>query len=190
MQRKFAIAKRLRSISCESTTEENNNKTFVYHNTNKCYKNYTHVNKLKSIEIKSKQTDEKPMLYEPISLNCQSGIEKHTTRSSFTPRPPPSTQKDPKTLSCVICVQITNKKIYEKYRISENKSAVRLIEAANHNQDAVYTPIADLLRETMEDSVKAVITVDLYCHPHCRLAYTVIHKRGTEILPREKTIQY
>ena len=41
---------------------------------------------------------------------------------------------------------------------------MKLVEAAKHKQDAVYTWIADQPRETMEDSVKAVIAADLYCH--------------------------
>jgi len=184
--RNDAVTKRLRSIAWKDGNQVNDDKTFVYHNTNTCYKNYTHANKLKSIEAKNKQEDENPMECQASSSSAEFEMEPHSTRSSSTPRAPPSTQRDPKTLPCIICGQITNKKSYDKYRICEYESAVKLIEAATYNQDAVHTRIADLVRDTMNDSVKAVIAADLHCHPSCRRMYTVKYERDTDIPAEQK----
>lgn len=50
-------AKCLRGISCEDGNERNDEKIFLYHDTNKHYKSYTHTNKLKAVNAKSKQVD-------------------------------------------------------------------------------------------------------------------------------------
>ena len=51
------VAKRLRIITSKDNDQATvHDRQFVYHNTNRCYKNYTHVNKLKSIENKVNRT--------------------------------------------------------------------------------------------------------------------------------------
>ncbi len=104
--------------------------------------NVTHVNKLKSIQTKSSQREESSAS-EPSSSSSDIEFEIHSTHSSTTPQAPQSTQRHPKTLPCVTWGQTTNKKTYEKYRIPEYESAVKLIEDAKHEQDVAYTQIAD-----------------------------------------------
>lgn len=49
--RNDVVAKRIKSVMGDDE-EDNDNGMFVYHNTKKCYKSYTHSGKLKSIEEK------------------------------------------------------------------------------------------------------------------------------------------
>ncbi|KAL8610784.1 hypothetical protein ACOMHN_016767 [Nucella lapillus] len=163
------VAKRMKSIAV-GDEEATDSSMFVYHNTNKCYKFYTHSTLLKRIEKKRACVEDADMVCESeneASTSTSAGSRK-TLRKSVVPCAPPSCDRDPKTLPCVICGNLKTKGCREKYRICEYDSAKKLIEAAKHYQDEVFTRIADRLGDSEGDCVKSVISADLYCHNICR----------------------
>ena len=168
------VTKRIKSVMWDEE-DDNDNIMFVYHNTNKCYKSYTHSVKLKYIEEKSVidhivcDTDDEA---------SASADLRTTLRKNVVPCAPPSCDKDPKTLSCVICGNVEHKRCRDKYRICEYDSAKKLIDAAKHYHDEVFTRIADRLREDEGSSVKSVVSADLYCHNLCRQNYTRKYERS------------
>ena len=117
---------------------------FSYHNTNKCYKSYTHSGKLKAIEEK---ISEEPMECETDNGASTSVGFRKSLRRSILPCPPPSCPKDPRTLICVICGNVEHKRNRDKYRICEYGSAEKFVNAAIHFQDEVFTRVADRLRK-------------------------------------------
>ena len=147
----------------------------VYHNTNTCYKSYTHSGKLQSIE---KKMDKESRACETEDEASVSSVKfRRTLRKSVRPCAPPSSDKDPRTLPCVICGYMEHKKCRDKYRICEYDSANKRIDAAKHNQDAVFTRIADRLKDDVDSSVKSVISADLFCHHICRQNYMRKYER-------------
>jgi len=106
--------------------EDGDSCMFVYQNTNSCYKTNTHSRKLKSIEDRS----EEPMVCQPEDVSASF---EHNLCSFVTPCAPPSCNKDPKKLPCVICENIEHNTCREKFRICEYGSARKLIDAAEHN---------------------------------------------------------
>ena len=58
-------------IAMGDNEEDNDNAMFVYHNTNKCYKSYTHSRKLKSVEERSAQMED--------SIKCETQDEASTS---------------------------------------------------------------------------------------------------------------
>jgi hypothetical protein len=100
-----------------------------------------------------------------------------TLRGSVVHCAPPSCDKDPRTLPCVICAKIEHKKSLDKFRICEYDSAKKFIDAAKHNQDEVFIRIADRLKDDEDGSVKSVVSADLYCHNLCRQNYMRKYER-------------
>ena len=135
--------------------------TFPYHMTNSCYKNYTHSAKLKQIEATNTVSTSE------IEIDLSAEIEapetsKRQTRSQSTPRAPPNSDIDPVySMKCVVCGQVSCKRVYEKIRISENDRAQSLLDAAKFMQDEVYTRIADL------ETTSILIAADIYVHKNC-----------------------
>jgi hypothetical protein len=168
--RNDVVTKRMKNVLGDDE-EDNDNVRFVYHNTNKCYKSYTHSGKLKSIEEKNTIV-EVPTTCETPSV----GLRK-TLRRSVAPCAPPSCDKDQRTLPCVICANVEHKKCRDKFRICEYNSAKKLIDAAKHNQDEVFIRIADRLKDDEEGSVKSLVSADLYCHNLCRQNYMRKYER-------------
>ena len=163
------VTKRIKSLMGDDN-EDNDIVTFVYHNTNKCYKSYTHSGKLKSI-AEQNATVEEPSISDTEHEACESvGLPK-TLRRSVVHCAPPSCEQDPRTFPCVVCGNVKHKKCREKFRICEYDSAKKLIDAAMHNQDEVFIRIADRLKDDEESSVKSVVSADLYCHNLCRQNY-------------------
>lgn len=79
-----------------------------------------------------------------------------------------------------------HKKCRDKYRIFEYDCAKKLIAAAKHNQDAVFTRIADRLKDDEDGSIKSVISADLFCHNLCRQNYMRKYERGIKAKALEK----
>lgn len=177
------VMKRIKTVVGD-VEEDNDNGMFVYHNTNKCYKSYTHSGKLKSIEEQNARCEE-PMVYETEDAASSVGLSR-TLRGSVVPCAPPSCDKDPRTLPCVICANVEHKKCRDKFRICEYDSVNNLICAAKHNKDEVFTRIADRLQEDECASVKSVVSADLYCHNLCRQNYMRKYERDVKSEAKEK----
>ncbi|KAL8619946.1 hypothetical protein ACOMHN_015228 [Nucella lapillus] len=183
------VAKRMKSIAV-GDEEATDSSMFVYHNTNKCYKFYTHSTLLKRIEKKRACVEDADMVCESeneASTSTSAGSRK-TLRKSVVPCAPPSCDRDPKTLPCVICGNLKTKGCREKYRICEYDSAKKLIEAAKHYQDEVFTRIADRLGDSEGDCVKSVISADLYCHNICRQNLMRKYERDMKPEASEKAV--
>jgi len=80
-------------------------------------------------------------------------------------------------LLCAICGNVEHKRNRDKYRICEYGSAKKLIDAAKHFQDEVFTRVADRLSDNEDNSIKSVISADLYCHITCRQNYLRKYER-------------
>ena len=115
---------------------------FVYHNTNACYKNYTHHEsveaaakcnacQLSSVSESEKTTGKVEMQQQAMSL-----------RSSCTPRAPPSSEKDPRELIGTVCgseaLRVKGKRIFEKYRVSTFERSQMFLDATLFFKDEVY----------------------------------------------------
>jgi len=59
-------------------------------------------------------------------------------------------------------------------------SAKKLIDAAKHSQDKVFTRIADRPRNDEVGSVTSLVSADLYCHNLCRQNYVRKYERVSE----------
>ncbi len=180
--RNDVVRKRIKSMMGDDK-DEDDNAMFVYHNSNKCYKQYTHSGKLKSIEEKS---FEEPMDFELEDDSSARDQVKKTLRRSVVPCAPPSCDKDPRTLPCLLCGAMAHKKCRDKFKICEYDSAKKLIEAASLNKDDVFTRIADRIKENEHDSVKSVLSADLYCHNLCRQNYMRKYERDMKTEELEK----
>ncbi|KAH3892082.1 hypothetical protein DPMN_016194 [Dreissena polymorpha] len=159
------VTKRIKRLD-DKTDDQNG--MFSYHNTNKCYKSYTHSGKLKAIEEK---ISEEPMECETDNGASTSVGFRKSLRRSILPCPPPSCPKDPRTLLCVICGNVEHKRNRDKYRICEYGSAEKFVNAAIYFQDEVFTRVADRLSNNHEECIKSVISADLYCHNTCLQSY-------------------
>lgn len=178
--RNDTVTQRIRRLDDKN---DDDNGMFVYHNTNKCYKSYTHSGKLKAIEEKR---SEEPMECETDNEASTSAGFRKSLRSSVLPCAPPSCQNDPRTLLCAICGNVEHKRNRDKYRICEYGSAKKLIDAAKHFQDDVFTRVADRLSDNEDNSIKSVISADLYCHNTCRQNYLRQYERDIKCDVPEK----
>src|SRR6476469_1577039 len=177
--------KRIKSVIGDGGDDDDDTGMFVYHNSNRCYKSYTHSGKLKSI-VEKKAAAEVPTTCDTeIQTSTSFGL---TLRRSVAPCAPPSCDRDPRTIPCVLCGNITNKKCRDKFRISEYDSAKKLIDAANYNQDEVFIRIADRLKDDEDSSVKSVVSADLYCHHLCRQNYTRKYEREIKPEAHDKSV--
>ena len=172
------VAKRIKRVVTE---DDDDDSMFVYHNTNICYKSYTHSGKLRYIQENSSQAEDgnNNMTSETAD---DAGLSK-TLRRNVAPCAPPSCDKDPSTLPCVICGHVRHRTVRDKFRICEYDSCSKFIEAAKHNQDEVFTRIADRLQDDEGGSVRSVVSADLYCHNLCLQNY--FRKYERDIKPEE-----
>ncbi|KAH3850765.1 hypothetical protein DPMN_093238 [Dreissena polymorpha] len=142
------VTKRIKRLD-DKTDDQNG--MFSYHNTNKCYKSYTHSGKLKVIEEK---ISEEPMECETDNGASTSVGFRKSLRRSILPCQPPSCPKDPRTLICVICGNVEHKRNRDKYRICEYGSAEKFVNAAIYFQDEVFTRVEDRLSNNHEECIK------------------------------------
>ena len=108
--RKDVVSKRLKGAEEEGTP-------YGYHNTNKCFKWYTHRQKQEAIEQATVAGQDEMEVTETES------IKPMLRRSSVTPREAASSEKDRKELKSVVCgsdrIQVNRVSLRDKYRISE-----------------------------------------------------------------------
>lgn len=168
--RKDVVSKRLRGAEEEGTP-------YVYHNTNKCFKWYTHRQKLEAIE-QSKVVGQNEM-----EVTENESVKPMLRRSSVTPREAASSEKDPKELKCVVCgsdrVQVNRVSLRNKYRISERTAAENFLIATKHLKDEVFCRVAEL------NSVEDVFASDVYCHSVCIRRY--LHKHEQDVQSSSST---
>ena len=132
---------------------------FVYHVSNDCYKSYTlqkSLDKLKGAQDESE-------------LQEQDASRK--TRSSSSSRTPPSQPIISHEQICIICNCAKHKGTYKKYRLSEDRSASKFLKAAVALQDAVYVRTCDL------QDVNSVFSADLFYHDLCMKGYVRMYER-------------
>ncbi len=145
-------------------------KDFVYHTTNKCYKTYTDKRALARIRQGSTYDWSKE------EEECIEDEDyKKATRSSLSPRDPPSQHKSKYTTKCVICNQFKKWGTYDKYRISEDGKADTFLDATIYFQDEVFVRTSDL-----QDKA-AVFGSDLYCHHKCSNHYYHDYERKMKL---------
>ena len=97
----------------------------------------------------------------------------------MTPRELPSQKLLPSRLKCFICGQIKHKDVKEKYRLSEIRSASKILQAANDIMDDIYVRICDL------GSLENILSADLYHHHTCYTSY--IRKYESSLCSKETT---
>ena len=134
---------------------------FVYHVSNDCYKKYTLKKTLenwKKLKLSTQAATSDPSLQQSTSTGTQM-----RRRSSATSRDPASRADEVDIFSkaCFICGHAKHNNEYQKWRISEESRAESFLKAALCLQDEVYTRTSDL------QNVKAVFGADLYCHNIC-----------------------
>ena len=152
---------------------------FSYHLNNVCYKKYTNAEHLKRIGAKNTAT------LAPDEDEDSSNTSQRQTRSNSTPRAPPSCKKDPKyEINCIVCGNLSHKKVYDKSKICEDPRADHFLSAAKFFHDEVYTMIADLQKSSI------LIQADLFAHKTCIRKYLVRFDREqtkndkTDTLPK------
>ena len=141
---------------------------FKYHNTYACYKQYTDIRNLTSMSKEPEVPDETTILPE----------ETHnpSTRSSCAPRPGPSTNVNPIYIDCAICgsdrVRVKGKRVRKKFRICNQESALKFLNAMRSKKDDVFVRCADL------NTPENIFAADIYCHTTCFMQYTYMSKQS------------
>lgn len=159
------VKKRLKILETEG-------KSFVYHNTNECFKKYVLGNKLKST-----YTDTNVEVAETPPDIPVSKTEPMLRRSSITPRDQPSNDKSLNEKKCVICGKArtwskrSSSYVREKYRLSTGDRGKKIIDAVRFLKDEVYCRVSDIT------STNALYAADLYCHNQCFLKYYEKYER-------------
>lgn len=124
---------------------------FKYHMSNACYKNYTHKNQIKKCEM------------------LAAVVQVDTDSSQHPPNPTrKSTRQNNITLtnhSCVVCLKFKSKNVSRTYRISEEDSAVKFLDATRYFQDEVFSKTAHLT------DILSVYAADIYYHKLCLRKY-------------------
>ena len=161
------------SDDCE---DEIDDVMFSYHNTNRCFKTYVHSKSLEKLKKKKANSVPEPMevVMKPDSPPRHEPI---STRSSLTPREPPSSLINPVFLKCTVCGQKSKYKVYEKFKISEDDRALKLARAALFFKNKVFTTIADLISDDDSQTISRIKSADLYCHKSCYDDYIRDHLR-------------
>ena len=130
-------------------------RTFYYHVSNRCYKNYTNKSNLEGTKRKRKEECE---------TNDPTPAESRKS-SRGEGRAPPSTDEAPSSIyykqKCIICNNYSYKKVDKKFRISEESRGKAFLKASIFFQDSVFTRTFDLQDE------HAVYGADLYYHKNC-----------------------
>jgi len=132
---------------------------FVYHVSNDCYKSYTlqkSLDKLKGAQDESELQE--------LHASCK-------TTSSSSSRAPPSQPEISREQKCIICNCAKYKGTYNKYQLSEDRSANKFLKAAVALQDAVYVSTCDL------QDVNSVFGADLFYHDSCMKGYVGMYER-------------
>ena len=148
---------------------------FVYHS-NECYKNYTHK---KTVAQQLPATE-----YDCTKIDISNSSRR---RSSVDPRPKPTPDYNIFNKICVICGNISYKRSYEKFRISEGPRAKKFLEATCFFKDDVYTRTCDL------QDIESVFGSKIYCHGQCTKRYLIKYdraKESSECTMCDKNIQY
>ena len=99
----------------------------------------------------------------------------------MTPHEVPSQKLLTSQLKCFICGQIKHKDIKEEYRLSNIRSASKILQAPNHLMNEVYVRICGL------GSSENILSVDLSHHHSCYTSY--IRKYESSLCSKE-TIEY
>lgn len=72
--RNDVVTKRIKSVMGDVEDDDDDNGMFVYHNTNKCYKAYTHSGKLKSIAEKNAALEEPTISDTELEASTSTGL--------------------------------------------------------------------------------------------------------------------
>ena len=149
-----------------------------YHLGNKCNKTYTHKRLLEAIEKERIQpelptpppaTDENAITSPPRAT----GSKVSSARSLASPL---ITTKDKKySIKCIICNNVKNGGIREKYRISEDLSATEFLKAVKFIDDDVKIRLADI------DSVERANAADIHYHNKCFRNYLSRYEKMSTI---------
>ena len=144
--------------------------TFYYHVSNRCYKNYTNKSNLEQLLQKKKRECDN---------EDQPGTSSELQRSSRGEgRTPLSFAKTPYEINyeqkCIICDNYLFKKVYKKFRVTEEERGKAFLKASSFFQDAVFTRTCDIQDE------HAVFGADLYYHRTCMLNYIKKYTRLSE----------
>ena len=94
---KRAASIRNDDVSKRLKVAEEKGTLYVYHNTNECFKWYTHRQKLKALE------EAKPVGQDEMEVSETDDIKPMLCCCSITPREAASSDKDPKQVKCVVC---------------------------------------------------------------------------------------
>ena len=168
--RKDVVSKRLKQAEEEGTP-------YVYHNTNKCFKWYTHKQKLEAIK------DNEDEASHEVEVSVTESQLPMLRRSSSIPREAASSERDPKQMKCVVCgsdrVQVNRVSLRDKFRICERFTAENFLIASKHLKDEVFCRVAEL------NSAEDIFASDLYCHGICMRRY--IHKYEQDLHSSSKT---
>lgn len=169
-ERKDVVFERLNSVPEE--------KQFIYHMTNECYRNYTMKEKVERAAKKLKN-EEDETLKKQISGEASSNVGARATRSKIKARGGPSVLDRDKTISCVICGSIWNAKISKKFRICEQDRGVNFLKITRFFKDEVFTRTADL------KNLESLFAADIYYHKNCMRSYEKKYERVfNENLPK------
>ena len=149
---------------------------YVYHNTNKCYKGYTHSENLKVIE-KGLEVTKNAAASSSLQPDMSAEEESHSMqrRSSSTPRALPSSPLDSKDISCIICgnvrgPRVKGERVANKFRISGKAVAEHFFTATKALNDEVSCRISDF--DTAEDIFAADLFYHNVCMKRCNHNYT------------------
>ena len=142
--------------------------SFVYHSDNKCYKAY----------VLSENKEKSPIsISSPISTFENNDSNKDdtlltpkSTRSKISVRAEPcSSQKDKRhierNVKCIICDQVSQKKVRTKHRISEENMAIKFLECVNYFKDDVFERVADI------ENPSRLYAADIFYHASCLKLY-------------------
>ena len=125
---------------------------FVYHNTNACFKSYTHQRSVEAARKRTASQSSRADLGSIQSIIDTQEIEPTSKLllSSSTPRAHASSHQDPKNLKCIVCssevLRVKGKRNFNKYRISyvTYLRAKLLLHSAHFLKDEVYDKVGDL----------------------------------------------
>ena len=148
---------------------EENDETYVYHNTYECYRNFVHSNNLHKLKKKIEQ----PTITEitPLPGPSGDGPTAKVLRRSITHQDTADQDDtiDPIYIRCVCCGQdkITVKEVKHSIKspISTHAAAALFLQQTQFLKDDTYTRVADLT------TVGAILAANLFRHRVCITRY-------------------